>query len=136
MLEIFLIIAISKKIAAMLKEKGRGPTGFVILFVVMWFCGEVIGFVVGTIAHLAADPNALNNGFNWMAYLMGLAGAAIGGSIAYAIAAAMPAIERPDQAGYDDGDDDDYERDRRRRRRGVAEEGAFEEDRSEREDRR
>jgi hypothetical protein len=143
MLEIFLIIAISKKIAAMLKEKGRSAAGYVILFVVMWFGGEIVGAVIGAIVTIAADPNpnAMNAGFPWMAYVMALVGAAIGGGIGYAIAAAVPAIEKPDsprrRARFDDDDEDDedeYERERARRRRRRAasadDDGKFEEDRS------
>jgi hypothetical protein len=136
MLEIFLIIAISKKIAAMLNEKGRSAAGYVILFVVLWFGGEVVGGVIGAIVSMAADPNpnAMNAGFPWMAYLMALVGAAIGGGIGYAIAAAVPAVEkpgRPDLRDFDDDDEDDYERERRRRRRKAsADDGKIEEDRS------
>jgi membrane protein DedA with SNARE-associated domain len=87
MLEIILVVAISQKIAAMLNAKGRSAVGYVILFVALWVGGEIMGAVIGVIITIASNPNAMDAGFPWMAWVCGLVGAAIGGGIGYAIAA-------------------------------------------------
>ena len=139
MLEIILVVAISQKIAAMLNAKGRSAVGYVILFVALWVGGEIMGAVIGVIITIASNPNAMDAGFPWMAWVCGLVGAAIGGGIGYAIAAAVPAIEKPESRRRralddDDDDEDDYERERARRRRrreaSADDDGKFEEDRS------
>lgn len=150
MLEILLVVAISKKIAAMINAKGRSAAGYVILFVTLWFGGEIVGGLIGVSRQVAhhepnndflrpvpanPNPNAGDDNF-WAIYVMALAGAVIGGCIGYSIAALVPAIEqphRPDLRGFGDDAEDDYERERRRRRRereAGADEGGFEEDRS------
>jgi hypothetical protein len=131
MLEIILVWSISKKIAAMMKEKGRSAAGYVILFIALWFGGEIIGGVIGFMISLANNPNAMQQDFNFVAYGIGLLGAVIGGVTGYAIAASMPALEDPRRHlvdEFDDEEEDDYERERaRRRQRRDAEDGAIEE---------
>jgi hypothetical protein len=133
MLEIILVVMISKKIAAMQKEKGRSAAGYIVLFVLLWFGGEIFGAVVGTLVTMAQNPAALNDGFNFVAYLFALVGAAIGGTVGYLIAAAMPPLDDPRKKALEVFDDDDgYEDDdareiERRRRRRQAGEGKFEE---------
>lgn len=127
MLEIFLIIAISKKIAAILKEKGRSPTGYVVLFVFLWFGGEIIGAIAGFFLAVAMDPGAFNDGFSFVAYLFALVGAAVGALVAYSIANAVPAIEEPHRRDFDDdADEDEEDRRRENRRRRRSEDDAFE----------
>ncbi len=134
MLEILLVVGISKKIVAMMKEKGRNPVGYVILFIALWFGGEIMGAVVGTIAAIAMDPNAIDGGFNCTAYIFALIGAGIGAAIGYAVAASVPPVDQPqwpqedfrDRLNDDDDLDDEASRERRRRRR-DADDGSFEE---------
>jgi hypothetical protein len=135
MLEILLIIAISKKMAAMLKEKGRSATGYVILFVVLWFGGEFFGAIAGTALLALQNPANLEQGFSCVTYIFALIGAAIGGGIGYAIAAAATPVDDPIRRAYrdtqvdDEDEDDDRPRPRRRRDR---DDGTFEEPRDQR----
>jgi hypothetical protein len=129
MLEIILVFVISKKIAAMMKEKGRSAVGYILLFIFLWFAGEVVGAIVGVIFSMATNPNALNDGFPVLPWIFALVGAAVGGGIGYTIAAVMPAVqtvedERWRGEGYDDDEDD--RRRPARRGRSDDEEGAFE----------
>jgi hypothetical protein len=135
MLEILLIIAISKKIAAMMTEKGRSAAGYVVAFVLLWIGGEIAGAFLGIIVVVIRDPAGLNDGFNFIAYVFALAGAAAGGAIGYLIASAVPAGEPIDDpikrklAAFDDDDEydeHDDDRDRGRRRRRVSGDGSFE----------
>jgi hypothetical protein len=59
MLEIFLIIAVSKKISAMMTQKGRNPTGYIILFIALWFGGEIVGGILGAIVTILMDRRAM-----------------------------------------------------------------------------
>lgn len=132
MIEILLIVMFSKKIAAMMTAKGRNPTGYVVLFVGLWFGGEIVGGIAGAVAVILMDPRGLDgDSFTCGAYILALIGAAIGGTIGYQIASAVSPIHRPRIPNFDD-DDDEYGRDkdepRRRRRRSEHDEG-IEEDR-------
>lgn len=123
MLEILLIIAISKKISAMMTQKGRSPTGYVVIFVFLWFGGEILGGILGAIASILIDPRAMDGDqFMCGAYIFALIGAAIGGTIGYLIANSASDLSQPSVPDYDDDDDDDYGeegRERRRRRRAA-----------------
>lgn len=80
MLEILALLVLTKNIGKVVEAKGRKSGGYKALAVGLWFSGEVIGLMFGTIiAH--GDPSA-----HWTPYLIALLGAAIGASIAYAIA--------------------------------------------------
>ena len=133
MLEILVIIQVSKKIAAMMKEKGRSAAGFVVIFVFLWIFGELTGAVLGVIvAGQSQNPGQMNDGFDWQPIVGALIGAAIGGGVGYAIAAAVPAVEDDRQRYLDTLDDEDDDRpqrgdtDRPRRRRATEGDGQFE----------
>jgi len=106
MLEILLIVVISKKIAALIKKKGRGPAGYIILFILFWFGGEIIGAVVGLAITFAQDPRAMNDDFNAVAYFFALIGAAIGGGLGYAVACSVPSLKKPRRDDFDDDEED------------------------------
>ncbi len=134
MLEIILIVIISKKIAAQLAEKGRSAAGYIVLFVFLWIGGEIIGAIVGTIITVVQNPNAPEAGFNFLAYIFALLGAALGGTIGYLIASSVPPLEDPRKRALDEFDEDDDDREReRRRRRQDADEGKIEETDTDRE---
>jgi hypothetical protein len=123
MLEIFLIIAVSKKISAMMTQKGRNPTGYVILFIALWFGGEIVGGILGAIVTILMDRRAMEgDGLMCGAYVLALIGAAIGGTIGYVIASSASDLSPPRVPDFDDDDDDYGEegRARRRRRRSAA----------------
>ena len=86
MLEIIMLIRLTRAIGKMLEEKGRKAGWFKFLTVVLWFGGEIVGgFMGGMLAAL--------NGWNTLiAYLFALIGAAIGAGTAYMIARSMPPL--------------------------------------------
>ena len=47
MMEFYLLYKMSKRLAEIVKEKGRSPVGFVVLLIAFWFLGEMIGGVFG-----------------------------------------------------------------------------------------
>jgi hypothetical protein len=83
MLEILFIIFLSKKIAAMMRAKGRSAGGYVALFVLLWFGGELSGGVVGMIVSGRLDAGA---------YAAALGGAALGATIAFLIANSVSSL--------------------------------------------
>jgi hypothetical protein len=96
MLEILVIIGLSRKIAATCKEKGRSAVGWIVMFIGLWFGGEVIGAIVGTIGGLAASGGE-EPGF-LIPWICGLLGAACGAAIAFAIVNGLPSVQ-PDDYG-------------------------------------
>jgi hypothetical protein len=111
MLEIILMVVFSKKIAAMVREKGRSPAGYVVMFILFWIAGEFLGAIVGAIVSLIVNPQQEPS--LMMIWPLGLLGAALGAGTAYLIASSVsPVHDRYD--GYDD-DLDDRGRSRPRR---------------------
>jgi hypothetical protein len=83
MLEILLLYALGKNIAEKAEDQGKGGVLFVILLVVLWFLGEIVGAAVGMIV----------TGDKLYAYLYGIGGAAVGAILAYTILAVIPLFE-------------------------------------------
>lgn len=85
MLEIILLIFLTRRIGNILEAKGRKSGWYKLLTVLLWFGGEIIGAIIGVvIVHLSQ----LSEGF---VYLFALIGAAIGAAVAFIIAKAVPA---------------------------------------------
>src|ERR1700722_20268810 len=89
MLEILLIIHFCKKLGAKIRAKGHSAGWYQAMFVGLWFGGEVMGAIVGSLIGVAAEkgrgePNLL------FVYAFALAGAAIGGFIPFWIAGQLP----------------------------------------------
>ncbi len=76
MLEIILIIFLSRKVGNIAKKRGHKARPNIIFFVVLWFAGELIGALLGSI---------LSKGNIIATYFMALIGAAVGAYIAYNI---------------------------------------------------
>ncbi|MBN2672472.1 MAG: hypothetical protein JXX29_12385 [Deltaproteobacteria bacterium] len=90
MIEIFVIIHYSKRLAALASEKGRSK-GFAALGGLFWFLGEIIGFVIGNLL-----------GIGMAAYLVGIGSAILGIFIAFAIVKSLePAAGFEDEALID-----------------------------------
>jgi hypothetical protein len=100
MLEIIVVFAMSKKIAALANDKGRSGAGYVFLLIGLWFGGEIGGAIVGVIVSLAANPHAEPN-FG-LVYVLALFGAAVGAIIAFVIVSNLPPVDY-----YPDERDDD-----------------------------
>lgn len=81
MLEIVLLITLTKKIGAILADKGRKGGWFKLLTVVLWFGGEIVGAVIGVVV---SESYALD----WLVvgYPLALLGAIAGAVTAWVIA--------------------------------------------------
>lgn len=85
MLEILLLIALTKRIGRILEEKGRKTGWFKFLTVVLWFGGEFIGGITGAVIAEIIGINELS------IYLIALLGAAVGAGAAFVIAKSVSA---------------------------------------------
>ena len=111
MLEIWILIKGSQKLIAMAKDRGIAGWPFVILFIFLWFGGEIGGAIAGFIV-----LGAQGDGFNFGVYLCAVAGAAIGVAITFGIMAAIPKsppryddeLDQPRRRAIDE--DDDFDR--------------------------
>ncbi len=110
MLEILLLIHLSKKIAAKAREKGRSGGWFVLLLLFLWFGGEIAGAIAAAVAlEVAGEDNF------FIVYLAALAGAVCGGVFAFLIVGALTPVRSEDDYDYaDDNDHDDADRDHSR----------------------
>src|SRR6516162_992955 len=104
MLEILLIWFCGKKIGEMATDKGRNSAGYIVMFVLLWFCAEIFGAIFGLI---------LSKGELFpVAYIFALVGAAVGAGAGFMIVGSLPSLE--------DEDINPRRRKRRRRERGEA----------------
>lgn len=82
MLEIMMLIALTKSIGKVVEGKGKPSGKYKALAVVLWIGGEVLGYVIGALADLGGAS-----------YALALVGAATGAFIAWRVAASVPALE-------------------------------------------
>jgi hypothetical protein len=88
MLEIILLITLTRRIGDILEQKGRKSGWYKLLTVLLWFGGEIIGGIIGLIF---VGLSGLNEA---LIYVVALIGAVVGASAAFIIAKAVPsAIE-------------------------------------------
>ena len=80
MLEIFLIIWISRKVAGVAQSKGRSK-GWGALGAGFWILGEIMGFVIGTLLDLGMGG-----------YLVAILFASAGSFVAHSIVKALPPL--------------------------------------------
>lgn len=85
MLEIIILIFLTRKVGEIVRSKGHKAGWFQFLAVVLWIGGEVIGAVIGGIV------GALSNTGMGLAYLFALLGAAAGAGISILIARSLNA---------------------------------------------
>ena len=91
MLEILFVVFMCRRMAAMLRAKGRKPVGYCTVLVLCWILGEVLGGIIGAIAF--STPR---DGFNAMIYVCAVVGAGLGALGAFAIARSVSSlIDRP-----------------------------------------
>jgi ammonia channel protein AmtB len=76
MLEILALYWLGKRVGAITKEKGHDSAIYVIITIMLWFGGEIAGFVFGLIL---TDSECIS-------YMFALIGAVMGAGIAYFIA--------------------------------------------------
>lgn len=77
MLELIVLIALTRRVGAVVEKKGHASRRYKVLTVILWFGGEVVGAFIGAIA---------SNGETAPTYVAALVGAAVGAGIAYMIA--------------------------------------------------
>jgi predicted branched-subunit amino acid permease len=85
MLEIVILIFLTRHVGEIVKSKGRKPGRFKLLTVVLWIGGELTGAVVGAVI------GELSNSGMGFAYLFALLGAAAGAGLSVIIARSISA---------------------------------------------
>lgn len=83
MLEIILLIALTRRIGHILEQKGRKTGWYKLLTVVLWFGGEIVGGIIGGVVVAVTGVSEL------LIYLIALIGAAVGAGAAFLIAKAV-----------------------------------------------
>jgi len=93
MLEIMILIAMSRSIGDIVQAKGRARIGYQLLLWLFWFGGELCGAIAGGVLSAAGggdEPNLI------LVYGCGLAGAVVGAVLAFAIAKGVPSLQAND----------------------------------------
>ena len=85
MLEIIILIFLTRHVGEIVRSKGRKAGWFQLLTVVLWIGGEIIGGIIGAIVGALSDSGML------FAYLFALFGAAAGAGISILIARSLSA---------------------------------------------
>jgi Na+-transporting methylmalonyl-CoA/oxaloacetate decarboxylase beta subunit len=85
MLEIIILIFLTRHVGGIVRSKGRTAGWFQVLTVVLWIGGELTGAVIGAIVGALTDSGRL------LAYLFALLGAAAGAGISILIARSLSA---------------------------------------------
>ncbi|MCX6328454.1 MAG: hypothetical protein NTZ85_02915 [Bacteroidia bacterium] len=76
MLEIILIYFLSKQIGIKAEDKGHRKGPYIFMFIILWFCGEIIGAIIGVRSTEELTAKV---------YLFALVGAALGTIISFVI---------------------------------------------------
>src|SRR5215208_4012508 len=85
MLEIILLIFLTRKVGEIVRSKGRKPGWFQLLTVVLWIGGELTGAVIGAVIGELRDTGI------GLAYLFALLGAGAGAGLSIVIARSLNA---------------------------------------------
>ena len=100
MLEIFCLIALGKKIAANARAKDWSGGAAVVVLVALWFGGEIAGAIAGVVGLMilnpADEPNLL------VLIACGIAGAAVGAAVAFAVVALLPTPQYEEFEEYEE----------------------------------
>jgi hypothetical protein len=80
MLEIILLIFLTRRIGEIVEEKGRKTIWFKVLTVALWIGGEITGAIIGAIVAAVSGVSDI------LIYVFALLGAAVGAGIAFIIA--------------------------------------------------
>ncbi len=94
MIEIFVLITLSRQIGAKVAAKGHNKLPYQLLLFALWFGGEIGGGIVGALISVFVmhddEPSVL------FIYLFALAGAVVGAVIAHAIAGSLRPVDGED----------------------------------------
>ena len=102
MIEIFVLITLSKNISARAKSQGRSGVPFVFLLLALWFGGEIGGAVAGVVVSLILEPNSEPEFI--LPWLLGIACAIIGAFIAFKIVGPLEPEHSEDRLDIRDRD--------------------------------
>ena len=89
MLEIILLIYLTRRVGEIVKGKNRKPGWYKFMTVVLWLGGEFAGAFVGGIIVALTGTNQL------LIYVFALVGAGIGAGVAFAVAKGVPGAADP-----------------------------------------
>lgn len=92
MLEIILLIALTRHVGETVKMKGRKSGWYKLMTVLLWIGGEVAGAIVGGVAAAVSGSGGM-----LFVYLFALVGAAIGAGAAILIARGVSPLAAYDQ---------------------------------------
>ena len=107
-IEVLILVPLGKKLAAILERKGRDPYNFVYVFVLLWFAGEIGGFVLAAFLPDPSNPDAVHS-FSIFGYAVALMCAAIVSSLGFVFAehaAPNEEVLRRTLAAWDDADEE------------------------------
>jgi hypothetical protein len=91
MLEFYFLSRLCGSLGEMLRAKGRNPTGYQVLLVVLWIGGEIAGLITGLIIGFVVVDN---EDIAWLFGVGGVvAGAACGGGFVFLLAKSLPSLE-------------------------------------------
>jgi uncharacterized Tic20 family protein len=93
MLEILALWWLTKRIGAIVRQKGRESLAYQIIAVVLWFGGEIGGALLGLLLSAFMDETYI-----CLLYLFALIGAVGGGGLAYFIANSLSAADTISQS--------------------------------------
>ncbi len=86
MLEIILLIFLTRRIGEIVEEKGRKGGWYKVLTVVLWIGGEVIGAVIGAIVA------GVSGSSEFLIYVFALLGAGVGAGLSFIIAKSLSPV--------------------------------------------
>ena len=86
MLEIIVLIFLTRQVGEIVEEKGRRSGWYKALTVVLWIGGEVIGAIVGLVVAEVTGSG------QFLMYLCALVGAALGAVLAFVIAKSLSPV--------------------------------------------
>ena len=90
MIEILVLFRLFKNIGLIVASKGRPKFLFQLLLVVFWFGSEIVGGFLGAVIEVIATGNEEPSML--LAWLVGIAGAALSAFILFQIAKALPPL--------------------------------------------
>ena len=86
MLEILLLIFLTRRVGEIVEAKGRKGGWYKLLTVVLWIGGEVVGAIIGGVVA------AMTGSGNLFIYLFALMGAAVGAGLSFVVAKSVTPI--------------------------------------------
>jgi hypothetical protein len=100
MCEIFLLWGLGRHLAEKARMKGHTPAGYVVILVVLWIVGEVLGFCVGLFLATGGGRGMSQEPNGFLIWGLGILGAAVGAAISFGIVALLPDYGGAHQLGY------------------------------------